>query len=334
MSKDRLKIFCLAISAIVILALAILAYFAYPFYKGKLDLKRPEGTLFLTLTPRIENPTTAVYLYDLKDKTFKFVNDKNSVNLNGQGLPNGLAVTSSNFFNAKGLEDENIFQLYLVDTRNNFSKKQITNSRTFLKRHPELSPDGKQVAFMAKPGLSVNATSTDPDDWSVYVTDLEGREKRLGSGAYPQWSPDSKKLIFLRSDGLHLYDLEKRTEAKVWGMTNGPAVLRMGIDVSRDGSLLAWSAPKDHKVFLAKISSWDQFQIEIYKTIDNIFAFWPIFSPDSRYLAMIIGDENGKSVLNPYAAICHIEDLKVQKVLDLSDYFTSSMTLTDWGLLK
>lgn len=335
MWQNRSKKFYIIISAAAILAAAIFIYFASFFYKEK---STPEaslnGSLILTLRSRAENATTSIYFYDLKNKKFTFLNDKNSLNVNAHGLPGGEAVVSSNFFAAFGTPDENVFQLYQIDMKNNFMKKRITGSRTFLKRHPELSPDGQKVAFMAKQELDNNATSTNIDDWSVYVTSLNGNEKLLGRGAYPQWSPDSKKLLFLRSDGLYLYDLEKETSANVWGMADGRAVLRMGIDVSRDGSRLVWSAPNNHQVILAKIVSWEPFNLNKQKTINDVFAFWPVFSPKGEYLAVIAGDEDGISVAKPWVAIYNTETLESQKVLDLNYFSVNAMTLTDWGILN
>jgi len=347
MWQNRSKKFYILVSVAVVLAVAVLIYFAFYFYKEKLapgtssPSETPaltetlsEGFLILSLRPGVENATSSIYFYDLSKKELTFISDKNSLNINGHGLPSGIAVTSSRFLAATGTADENIFQLYQVDMKNNFMKKQITNSRTFSKRHPEWSPNGKQIAFMAKSNLSKNATSSNPDDWSVYVTDTKGNEKLLGPGSYPQWAPDSKKLVALRSDGLYLYDLEKQTSAKVWNMADGSAVLRMNIDVSRDGSMLAWSVPNDRQIILAKISSWEPFEFKIYKTIDNILAFWPVFSPKAQYLAAITVEEKENSTINLYTTIYNIETLEMQNLFNLNSFSVNSMTLTDWGGLK
>ncbi len=333
--------FYIIIAAVIILVAAILAYFTFSFYKGKLVSKTPspaetssKGFLLLTLKPRTENATSGVFVYNLDEKILRFFNDRKAMNMSGHGLPSGLGVTSSRPLNLIGTADENIWQLYQVDMKNNFQKKQITSSRTFLKRHPEWSPDGQQIAFMAKQELDTNATSTVPDDWSIYVTDLNGNEKLLGPGAYPQWSPDNKKLVFLRSDGLYLYDLAKQSSVKVRDMGVGRVFLRSHLDVSRDGSRLALSVPDDHQLILAEISSWEPFSIRNHKIINNIFVFWPVFSPDAKYLAMITGDEKGIGVANPYVAIYNIETLEPQKALDLNNFSINSMALTDWGILK
>ena len=136
----------------------------------------------------------------------------------------------------------------------------------------------------------------------------------------------------MRSDGLYLYDLQKHSSTNIWRMTGGQAVLRMNIDVSRDGFNLAWSAPKDHKVILAKISSWEPFTFNIYKTINNVSAFWPVFSTDAKYLAMITNDKDSTGVAHPFVTVYDTENFESQKVLDLSGFSAGSMSLTDWGL--
>ncbi len=335
MFEGKPKSFYIMLTVAAILVVAVLAYLGFLIYNGQLSLlPGPQGFLLMTLTPRVENATTSVYMYNFGDKKLRLFDNKRAEVLSGYGLPSGLAVASVHLLESDATE-ANLYQLYQLDMKSNFAVKPITNSWTFLKRHPELTPDGKQVAFMAKQSLSDTATSSEPDSWSIYITDLNGSEKLIGPGVYPQWSPDGKKILALRSSGLYLYDLEKpANNTTVWGTLGGPAVMRMSIDVSRDGSWLAWSVPKDRRVLLAKISSWEPFEAKTYKTIDNVLAFWPVFSPDAKYVAVITGEEKDNQVANPYVAAYNTENLKSQKVLDLDPFFIHSMTLTDWGILK
>lgn len=334
MWQNKSKKFYIIVSIAVVVVIAVLASVAFFVYKKKPAPEAgPKGFFFLTLKPRTTNATSSVYVYNLDDKILRFFNDKVSMNITGQGLPSGVGVTASCLYVSVGTADENIFQLYQVDMIGGFGKKQITNSRTLLKRHPEFSPDGQKIAFMAKEKLNNNAATSTPDDWSVYVTDLNGNEKLLGPGAYPQWSPDGKKVLVLRSDGLYLYDSdsEKQEGKNVWTMKDGgSAVLSMQIDVSRDGSMLAWSVPNDHQIILAKITSWEPLRMEEYRTIGNVFAFWPVFSPEAKYLAVITGEEKDKITINPRLKIYDMKNLEAQDIFDLKDYSVASMALTDW----
>lgn len=68
--------------------------------------------------------------------------------------------------------------------------------------HPEVSPDGKQIAFM----------SNRDGKKEIYVMNIDGsNQKRLTSNEgdkwYPSWSPDGSKIIFA-SEG-HVYMMNK-----------------------------------------------------------------------------------------------------------------------------
>lgn len=332
MSQNKSKFLYIVISIIAVLATVVLVYLV--FFEDKIkpvSEDGPKGFLLLTLKPMVKGAVSSVYMYDLTDGKLRFFDDKGAMNITGHGLPSGVGVTASRPYNLAETEDKNIFQLYRIDMKNYFDKTRITNSRTFLKRHAEWSPDGEKIAFMAKKEIGDNPSSFNPDSWSIYVTDIKGNEKLLGKGAYPQWGPDSKQVVALRSDGLYLYDSEKQEGRKIWEMEGGDASLRMTIDISRDGSKLAWSTPNDNQIILMEISSWEPFKAEIYETINDVFAFWPVFAPEGEYLSAIVGDESEDSVENLYLKIYDLETFEWRDILDLSGFSVTSMALTDWA---
>jgi len=59
----------------------------------------------------VENAVSSVYFYNLDDKKFTFLNDKNSLNINGHGLPSGDSVTSSNFFSQSMINQKTMQQV-------------------------------------------------------------------------------------------------------------------------------------------------------------------------------------------------------------------------------
>lgn len=68
-------------------------------------------------------------------------------------------------------------------------------------RHPTLSPDGRQVAFLARRGEDFESK---PFGRSLYTVPVAGGEIRTlvddGSGVdHPSWSPDGKQIAFLRT---------------------------------------------------------------------------------------------------------------------------------------
>ncbi len=331
MMLNRFRKFYIIISIVAILIIAVLTYFGFLMYKDSASETGPKGFFLLTLKPMIKDAVSGVYMHSLSDNKLRYFGDPDAVNITGHGLRDGIAVTASRIIDPSGIENKGVFQIYQIDMKDYFKKTQVTNSDTSFKRHPELSPDGTKIAFMARENLDEDKSFFSPDGWSIYITDLNGNERRIGKGVYPQWGPDSNQLVALRSDGLHLYNFEKRESKRIWNMENGKASLNMMIDISRDGSKLAWSVSNDNQIILMNISSWEPFTAEIYKTIDNIFAFWPIFAPEVDYMAVIAGDETEDNVENLHLEVYDLETFESYNALDLSSFSETSMALTDWG---
>ncbi len=92
--------------------------------------------------------------------------------------------------------------------------------------HPEVSPDGKQIAFM----------SDRDGNHEIYVMDIDGsNQKRLTYNDvddwYPSWSPDGSQLIFSAATG------EKREDRTIYIMNKDGSSIRPIIE---GGSQAAW----------------------------------------------------------------------------------------------
>lgn len=93
-------------------------------------------------------------------------------------------------------------------------------------QHPEVSPDGKQIAFM----------SDRDGNHEIYVMDIDGsNQKRLTNNDfddwYPSWSPDGSQLIFssLRDEEKSIYIMNKDGSSvkKIISNATSPAWLKI-----------------------------------------------------------------------------------------------------------
>ncbi|OJJ18002.1 hypothetical protein BKI52_29560 [marine bacterium AO1-C] len=88
--------------------------------------------------------------------------------------------------------------------------------------HPEVSPDGKQVAFM----------STRDGKKEIYVMNIDGsNQKRLTSNEgdkwYPSWSPDGSKIIFASEKRIYMMNKDGSSIKKIIDNGSQPAWLKI-----------------------------------------------------------------------------------------------------------
>ncbi|HEY6548970.1 MAG TPA: hypothetical protein VI589_13735, partial [Vicinamibacteria bacterium] len=160
----------------------------------------------------------------------------------------------------------------------------ITSSRG-IERHPALSPDGRQLAY-----VSNEAAET----FDLYVKDVDSpKTLRLTTSAESEccaaWSPDQRSLAFLRLVG---------NEAVLLTMPamGGPEQRRVGL-VHWFGSALSWSpdgrfvAYSDRAspggAFVVKLLEMETGQVRLLTTAAAAFIgdAFPRISPDGRQVA-------------------------------------------------
>ena len=151
-------------------------------------------------------------------------------------------------------------------------------------------------------------------------------------GLNPVFSPDGKKLLILKNDGLHLYDVRNYLEPKHVGLvvktTGGRASLTMKINVSPDYKMLSWSSPGRGVVDIARIPSWETFSLIPLRTIDRK-AYWAVFSPDSRYIALEeIREKEG--VEYPVIFVHDIESGSYRRILNMTKYSKNYLWFNAW----
>ncbi len=238
-------------------------------------------------------------------------------------------------------------KLVFVSDRNNFNDnikqiytanpdlsdiKQITFSNDKPKKSsPVFSPDGKQIVFTV---LAANNDDNEevkfsPESLSIYLTDLNGNEHFIINGANPMFSPDGKSLLVLKSEGLYLVNLENPNDSKIVVPLPDNAKTKystsMKLSLSADGSMLAWTNALKNELYLLKIISWEPFYYD-KKTIIASRAFWPVFSPDGKYLAFQeVGGSN-----TPKLTIIDLKNFKPMIKFNLKNYLSNAIWVTEW----
>ncbi len=309
--------------------LAILAvFFVYlnffrihtPAVESFSDLK---GSVYLTLTPTDKNQMR-LYTYDFVTGELKMRDPINKFAMTSSMSPDRRWTAFVAFAKEEGAKNTFQLQLHLRD-RTSAEIKQVTKSSTILKRMPDWSPDGTNIAFMAQD--SSKKKFLVPNDWNVYMTDLSGKEQLVTEGGYPKWSPDGKKLIFFKNDGLYLYNTASSSptaEKKLW---NGKVYLNMKLAISRDRDMLAWTHIDSNVAFVFKVD-FDNETVTGIKKIDTR-AFWSIFSPDGKYLVLQEVDW-GTVLTRPRLTAYNLAGEEKVEILDLGQFDQKKMFLTDW----
>jgi hypothetical protein len=83
-------------------------------------------------------------------------------------------------------------------------------------------------------------------------------------------------------------------------------------------------------MLLIEVSSWETLLAEIKNEI-QIHAFWPVFSPDSQYLALEEVDwEDGSNPSNQRLVAFNLGTLEKTTLYDLTEYAQDAMYVTDW----
>jgi hypothetical protein len=139
------------------------------------------------------------------------------------------------------------------------------------------------------------------DNWKVEIWNAETRliDQVILDAWKPQWSPDGKTLIYLKSDGLYARVLETGAEKKLESIPEGTVVTTMAmLGISPDGTRLIWTTPKAGVIRIFALSNWEDVSIEEIGRIEtpNTEYYWPIFSPESDFYAVqaidkLVGDD-------------------------------------------
>jgi len=280
------------------------------------------------------------FIFDTEDYEFKkFLNlDSAFVGL-VKISPNGEKAV---FHKKENTDDPS--QIYTKDLSSG-EIKQITDNQIYSKQGFDWSSDGQKIVYT---GIRADRIQTVeqgdlyfPEVWEIYITDLEGNNQFITYGYFPMFSPDGEHLLYLKNNGLHLVNLESGESSNIWsllamiGENLSSHSRSMHLGLSQDKRMLAWSRVDagNEQVTLIKIVSWEPFSAELTGQIP-VQGFWPVFSPDNRYLAIEEVDdlnEEGRNFINPRLVFYDLETFNREATLDLGRYDQMFLWITDWS---
>ncbi len=212
-------------------------------------------------------------------------------------------------------------QIYAIDQEKKLTK--ITNSNSRTKKEASWSDDSKKVVFMA---TSDRNQTFNINSWNIVVSDLNGNEEIIANGAHPFFSPDGKKVLFLKDNGINLVNIETK---EITNIFNFKADVTFQLDLSIFKDRLVISDPVNKNIKIFKINSWKNFnleEIQEIKTLNSAIS-WPKFSPyDDKYLIYEEFFNDGIIELVVY----DLENLKRYTIKDLSFYEHGFMWINDW----
>jgi hypothetical protein len=176
------------------------------------------------------------------------------------------------------------------------------------------------------------------DNWEtiIFHPETDRLVASIGGALYPKWSPDGKKVIFMKTEGLYMFDLETQKETEVIGLPEGGiSIATSMMDLSDDGKYLIWSSAKSGMISISEIVSWETMEVKELgrMQVPDTEFYWPVFSPDGKYYAVqAIDTLKGNDFVRKNARI-EVRPTNSRTVVythSLEDFFFDALFSDDW----
>ena len=182
------RLFVLSLLSIVMLSASVCSVFA----------KAPDTPKIIFGTHRKEEGNRELYLMN-PDRTEQV----NITNSRADDISGTLSPTGEQILFASDRDRGEGWDLYLMDADGKNVQPVFEKSED--RRHPEWSPDGKQIAYKRFDG----------GVGYIYIATSDGKnEERLAIGGDPKWSPDRTEIAYVvrvAPEILNIYILNVRT---------------------------------------------------------------------------------------------------------------------------
>ncbi|MCH7728363.1 MAG: PD40 domain-containing protein [Planctomycetes bacterium] len=171
-------------------------------------------------------------------------------------------------------------QIYVLDEKGETKKVQLISDKSVF-QSPQLSPDGRWIAFHSKhdskPGLFiVRSSGGEPRHLTKEVARFLGWQYA--------WSPDSNRIAFLAHPGkkgadIHVVDI---ATAKIQRLTTGGARSPAWSPDGKSIAYMAWTGQPHTGLCVMKADGTDQRQLYRQTSARDTFPSW---SSDSQQIA-------------------------------------------------
>jgi len=170
--------------------------------------------------------------------------------------------------------------------------RNLTNQSASRETHPRWSPDGKWIAYLSD--------STGEEE--LYIVSQDGKQRiRLTTDGHchryePNWSPDSKKLVFSDKD-LNLYYIDVKDKKLVQIDKSNRNEIRQ-YSWSPDSKYLTYSKTGENRIDAIFIYSFaDKSVHQVTPGLTNDYS--PVFDQDGKYL-YFLSERNFNPILSNY----------------------------------
>ena len=350
----------LGIIGLVVLALLLAGGYFYAPTPSSTDsdaqfIEAPTGLLVMAIAPLRDDGSTdwifpTIYNLMLQELAYvpvdKLAASRDGVNLAYQHVfsHNGNFVVFTGAVNVDGATSLSSIptQVYRADvsdalTYDDFVRKvqdaeRITESSGIVQQFPSVSNVG-DVLYITHVTEAENQAlfTSKAESWDIRLVSHRGEERFLTKGIHPKWVDDSR-FVFLKNDGLYLYDLAGGSGQKIWDM-RGTATMRMSLDVSDDGQYVAWASPESGRVLILRALNWGTNSLTLKGALTTTLGMYAVFSPDSRFVAVQRPEPTDETLKN-WMSVINIFDIETLTEASPPLPFVGSdpnvIYLTDW----
>ena len=109
------------------------------------------------------------------------------------------------------------YEIYVMDADGS-NQTNLTNSNDLYERFPSWSPDGTKIIFTSA-GVRLVFGGADPNG-DIFVMDADGSNRTnltndVDAYKYPSWSPDSSKIVFVKSSEIWVMNSDGSNQTQI-----------------------------------------------------------------------------------------------------------------------